>query len=339
MNDSIVRSLNAGHTPISVPLRRLAVAVFALAILCPLLAPAQVPPRFYWKSLAGASAVPMIFQSLSGNANPIDPARVVTANANVEANLLVAGYAKMLPVFDRTLTIALLEPMGRISSETIVAGVPARQSADGFGDPMMEVGINLIGPKAIKNIPDLLRYEPKFSLDVIMDVAFPIGEYDDTQTLNLGQNRWYGRVGTPVVWQIGSWVPGRRTTIEVLPSVWVFSDNNDYVGATLSTDPMFQVEAHVTRDFTEHFWGSFDATYLGGGKSTVGGASGSSLNNVGIGFTLGYQINDNLSLTAGYMATVDDSDPTDLQLNGFRLSLTYGWHKIVEGQKRLKSEE
>ena len=62
---------------------------------------------------------------------------------------------------------------------TTVAGDELNQDATGFGDPMVEVGINLIGPKAIKNIPDLLRYEPKFSLDVIVDVAFPIGEYDN----------------------------------------------------------------------------------------------------------------------------------------------------------------
>ena len=76
-----------------------------------------------------------------------------------------------------------------------------------------------------------------------------------------------------------------------------------------------------------------------GGKSSIDGVSGDSLNNLGVGFTLGYQINDNLSLTAGYMATVNDSAPTDLRMDGFRISLTYGWHKIVEGQKRLKSEE
>ena len=109
-------------------------------------------------------------------------------------------------------------------------------------------------------------------------------------------------------------MPGRRTTLEVLPSVWFFSDNDDYVGQTLSTDPMFQLEAHLTRDFTEHFWGSLDSTYMAGGKSTVNGVGGDSLNNVGVGFTLGYQINDNLSLTAGYMATVNDSDPGDLQI-------------------------
>jgi len=339
MNASTERLRELAHLPSAARSRRLATAIITLTIICPMLALAQVPPRFYWKSLSGANAVPVIYQSLSGNANPIDPAHVVSPDADIEANVLVAGYAKMLPLFDRTLTLALLEPMGRISGEATVAGRTYDQDANGFGDPMIEAGINLIGPKAMRTIPDLLRYEPKLSLDLIVDLAFPVGEYDNDQPLNLGQNRWYGRVGAPLVWQIGSWVPGRRTTLEVLPSVWFFSDNDDYVGHTLSTDPMFQLEAHLTRDFTEHFWGSLDSTYMAGGKSSVDGVGGDSLNNLGIGFTLGYQINDNLSLTAGYMATVNDSKPTDLRMDGFRLSLTYGWHKIVEGQKRLKSDE
>jgi hypothetical protein len=320
---------------------QLAVVVVAVAIIYPGFARAQaaVPPRFYWKSLAGANAVPVIYQSLSGNANPIDPAHLVSADADIEANVLVAGYAKMLPVFDRTVTLAALVPMGRISSEASLGGMTSDQNSNGYGDPMVELGVNLIGPKAIKSIPDLLRYEPGFSLDLITDVAFPVGEYDHDQSLNLGQNRWYGRVGAPVVLQIGPWVPGQRTTFEVFPSVWFFGENDDYVGQTLDTDPMLQVEAHLTRDFTEHFWGSLDGTWLTGGKASVEGVEGDSMNNLGAGFTLGYQINDNLSLTAAYMSTVNDSDPEDLKMDGFRLSFTYGWHPIVEGQKRLKGEQ
>lgn len=339
MNPEAKQIRSRSNLPSAARSRRLATSIIALAILGPLFAQAQVPPRFYWKSLSGANAVPVLFQSMSGNANPVDPAYVVSPGSSVDANVAIAGYAKMLPVFDRTFTLAVLEPMGRISGKTSAAGLSYDQEATGFGDPMIEAGLNLIGPKAMRTIPDLLRYEPKFSLDVIADLAFPIGEYDSDQPLNLGQNRWYGRIGAPIVWQIGPWVPGRRTTLEFLPSVWFFSENDNYVGHTLSTDPMFQLEVHVTRDFTEHFWGSFDTTYMAGGTSSISGASGSSLNNVGIGFTLGYQINDNISLTAGYMATVNDSAATDLKMDGFRISFTYGWHKIVEGQKRLKSGE
>ena len=43
--------------------------------------------------------------------------------------------------------------------------------------------------------PDALRYEPGFSVDLLADLALPIGEYDSDQPLNIGQNRWYGRLG------------------------------------------------------------------------------------------------------------------------------------------------
>jgi hypothetical protein len=339
MHNETKRRLGRCHLSSAASSRHIATAIFALTIIGPMFALAQIPPRFYWKSLADANAVPVIFQSLSGNANPLDPAYVVSPDSSVDANILTAGYAKMLPLFDRTLTLAVLEPVGRISSSTTFAGRTSPQDANGFGDPMVEAGLNLIGPKAMRTIPDLLRYEPKLSLDLIVDVAFPIGSYNSSQPLNLGQNRWYGRLGAPIVWQIGPWVPGRRTTLEALPSVWLFSDNNNYVGQTLSTKPMFQLEVHLTRDFTERFWASLDGTWMAGGTSTIDGVSGKALNNLAVGFTLGYQITDNLSLTAGYMATVNDNAPTDLRMDGFRLSLTYGWHKIIEGQKRLKSEE
>jgi len=78
---------------------------------------------------------------------------------------------------------------------------------------------------------------------------------------------------------------------------------------TLSTDPLFQLDAHLTRDLTEHFWGAIDGAWYYGGKSSINGVAGEELNNVGIGLTLGYQINDNLNLTVGYKTTVNDNAP------------------------------
>lgn len=319
--------------------RLLGAAVFALLVMFPTLTLAQVPPRFYWKNLMGTNAVPVIYQSLSGNSNPLDPAHIVAPDVGFEADVVVAGYAKMLPLFSRPAMVAFLATMGRASGSGTVAGNNFNQSASGFGDPLLELNINLIGPKPIMNIPDMLRYEPKFSVDFFIDLAIPIGEYDNSQAVNLGQNRWYGRFATPIIWQIGPWVPGRRTTLEFLPAVWFFSDNTDYQdGQRLETDPMLQIEGHLTRDFTESFWGSLDGVWVSGGESSVNGQAGSSLNNIGAGFTLGYQLNESLQLTSAYSATMNDSDPEDLKMDAFRVSLVYGWHKLVEGMKRLDSE-
>ena len=311
-----------------------AAAALAMAALCPPQALAQVPARFYWKSLSGANAVPVIFNSLSGNTNPFDPSNRVTPDANFDATMAMTGWAHTYTLGDRSAMGAVILPMGRVSGG--VAGVT--ETSRGFGDPMLEFNYNLIGPKAQKTIPDVLRYEPGFSLDLLVDLALPIGEYNSSQSVNLGQNRWYGRIGAPVVWQLGSWVPGRRTTLELLPAVWLFGDNDDFVGKTLKTDPMFQLDAHLTRDLTEHLWGGLDLTWYNGGGSTINGLAGGKLNNVGVGLTLGYTVNENLNLTLGYKSTVNDSAPSDMRMDGFMVTLVFGWHPIVEGMRRLKSE-
>jgi len=319
---------------------RLAVAtMLAMGMLCPPQALAQVPARFYWKSLSDANAVPVIVNSVSGNTNPFDPAHIVAPGSSIDATIAIAGYAHTFSMFDRSAMAAILLPMGRVSGEVTVAGKSFNQSASGFGDPMLEFNINLIGPPAQKNLPDALRYEPGFSVDLLADLALPIGEYNSNQPLNLGQNRWYGRVGAPIVWQLGPWVPGRRTTLEFLPAVWLFGDNNDYVGQTLKTDPMFQLDAHLTRDLTEHFWGSLDAAWYTGGRASINGVAGEKLNNVGVGLTLGYTINDNLNLTVGYKSTINDSAPGDLRMDSFMVTLVYGWHPLLEGSRRLKGEK
>jgi len=321
-------------------LRGIGLSLLAIGIFCPLTAMAQsMPPRFYWKQLSGANAVPLIVTSMTGNTNPFDAAHTVTPGADFESTLVLAGYAHTFSLFDRAAMGAVLLPMGRISADVITpGGEPVSQSVSGFGDPTAEFTLNLIGPKAQKNLQDVSRFEPGFSLDVLADLAIPIGEYDSSQPLNIGQNRWYGRIGFPIVWQLGAWVPGRRTTLEFLPAVWLFGDNTDYVGKTLEADPLYQIDAHLTRDFTANLWGSLDAVLYNGGKTTIDGVEGSKLNNYGFGLTLGYQINDNIGLTFSYKSTASDNAPDDLQMDVIMISLVSGWHPIIEGFKRLESE-
>jgi hypothetical protein len=320
-------------------LRLFAASLLAVGALASPQVLAQVPGRFYWHSLVGANAVPLIFNSITGNTNPFDPAHIVVPGASFDATLAMMGYAHTFALGDRSAMAAIILPMGRVSGDASLAGLTAGQSASGFGDPMVEFAVNVIGPKAQRNIPDVTRYEPGFSMDLIADLAIPIGEYNSNQALNIGQNRWYGRVGAPIVWQLGDWVPGRRTTLEFLPAVWLFGDNTDYLGGQrLKTDPMFQLDAHLTRDFTEHFWGALDLTWYNGGQASINGVAGEKLNNLGGGLTLGYTINQNMNLTVGYKSTFNSSSPGDLRMDGFMISLVYGWHPLIEGSRRLKSE-
>lgn len=294
--------------------------------------------RFYWKGLMGTNAIPVIFNSMGGNANPLDPSHNVVPGSNFSASMSMAGFAKMFPIGKRSAMLSVIVPMGRISGEASLDGRDFSATSRGFGDPMVQFSMNLVGPKAIMNIPDVLRYEPKFSVDLMASLAVPLGNYDNTVPINIGQNRWYGRIGAPIVWQLGSWIPGERTTLEFVPAVWLFSDNTDFVGKTMSTEPMFQLEAHLTRDFMERLWGSIDLISMSGGTATIDGVEGNALSNIGLGGTVGYQINENMQLNLSYNSTINDKAPTDLKMDGFRMTLLYGWHPLVEGMRRLGGE-
>jgi hypothetical protein len=338
--EGIVMKNDGGPMKTVAWLRVVVATVLALGAISPPQVLAQVPGRFYWQNLEGGNGVPLIFNSLTGNSNPFDPSHQVTPGASFDATMVIMGYAHTFALGDRSAMAAVILPMGRISGDASLAGRTAGQSASGFGDPTLEFTVNVIGPKVQRNIPDVLRYEPGFSVNLLADLAFPIGEYNSNQALNIGLNRWYGRLGAPTIWQIGDWVPGRRTTLEFLPAVWLFGDNTDYAGGqTLETDPLFQLDVHLTRDFTQSFWGALDFVWYKGGQATINGVPALKLNNVGGGLTLGYTVNENLNLTVGYKSTFNSSSPDELRMDGLMISLVYGWHPMIEGMRRLKEEK
>ena len=291
--------------------------------------------RVYWKTLAGANAITFWPILATGNANPIDPTHAITPNADFNAMLALVGAHKVLPVAGRSATLSVLVPVGNLQADVNgVPGIPT-SSARGFGDPQVQFSINLAGAPAIRNLAQMARYEPRFTVDLLGAIAIPVGEYDSTQPLNIGLNRWFGRVGAPVVIALAPWIPGQRTTLEVVPAVWFFGDNDEHAAGTVSNDALFQLEAHATRDLTESLWASFDVSWFNGARPTINGVAGNSLNSPGVGFTLGFKVTDNLALNASYFSTVGDSAATDLSADEFRLMFTYGWHKLIESTKRI----
>lgn len=321
-------------------LRILIITAVTVSIVIPASLHAQGDgPRFYWKTLAGMYAVPVIGSSMSGNANPLDPSHQVIPESDFNATMVMPGFARVIPLFKRSAMVSVIAPMGRITSNISNGVIESTQTARGFGDPLLQLGVNVIGPKAIMNIPDMLRYKPGFSVDIIGSLAVPIGEYDSESPLNIGQNRWYGRIGAPIVWQLGSWVPGKKTTLEALPAIWIFGDNKDFMGKKMETKPMYQVEGHLTRDFMERMWGSLDFIWYTGGQATIDGTEGEKMNNSGIGGTLGYHVNDNMQLTIAYVSSINDKAAEDLKMDTFRVTLIYGWHNLIEGMHRLKGNE
>jgi len=306
--------------------------------------------RAYWKGRDGSNVVSFQYLNLSidaSEAQQFAPDQYIYPNADVDANVIFGSWIHHMTLFNRASLIAVNIAGGNADLDVntslippsflptgIAPGASFSQSASGFADPSIQLDVNLIGTERLKSTVDLVNYEPTFTLDTAVLLALPIGQYDDDKLVNMGLNRWFGRVAIPMKYHLGAFSPGYRSSIELIPSVWLFDKNDDFVGRDLENDPLWQIEAHFTHDFTRTFFGSLDLLYRGGFQSEIDGVEvGDDLDIGNLGFTLSFQVTDNVTIHTSYSSNVFGDSNLDNSL--IRLQFVYGWHMLMENEKKL----
>ncbi len=305
--------------------------------------------RAYWKGREGTEVVS--FQALrwditASGTQQFAPGQYIYPNADVEANLFIAMWARHFTWLNRPSSLALTVAGGNVDANMsaslpsqflppgIAPGASFRQSSSGYADPAVQLVVNLFGTPPLKSNVDLLNYEPTWTLDIATMLAFPIGKYDDEMLVNMGQNRWFGRIALPIKYHFGVFTPGYMSSIELIPSVWLFDENDDFMGRKLENDPLWQLEGHLTHDFTATFTGSLDMLYRAGFQSEIDGASvGDDLEVGNLGFSMNYQVTDNLAIRTGYSSNVFGDEDLDNSL--IRIGFVYPWNKSNEHAKKL----
>jgi hypothetical protein len=81
-------------------------------------------------------------------------------------------------------------------------------------------------------------------------------------------------------------------TLETTAAVTFFTDNDDFFGGMKrSQDPLYSLQGHVIYNFPHGIWGSLDATYFAGGRSTLDGTLSNDLQqNWRVGGTLAFPV-------------------------------------------------
>ena len=199
--------------------------------------------RAYWKGRDGTNGVSFQYLRLDLQASDTQqfaPRQSIYANSDTEPNSFIANYVRSLTLLHRpsSLCLAMLArsadldvnpstPGRRFLPAGVVAGSSFSQSSSGFADPSAQLVVNLFGTPPLKSGVDLLNYEPTWTLDVATMLAFPIGKYDDDKLVNLGLNRWFGRIAFPSKYHFRVFTPGYITSLEFTPSVLLFAVNTD----------------------------------------------------------------------------------------------------------------
>ena len=306
--------------------------------------------RAYWKGRDGTNVISFQYLNLNmqaSDAQQFDPGQYIYPNSDAQANIMIASWARHMTLFNRASSVSVNIAGGSVDLD-VNAGLPPqflppgvapgssfRQSASGYADPSVQLDVNLFGTPRLKGTADLLNYEPTWTLDAAVMLALPVGEYDDDKLVNMGLNRWYGRIAFPIKYHFGAFAPGYMSSFELTPSVWLFAENDDFVGQKLENDPMWQLEAHLTHDFTRSFFGSLDLLYRGGFQSEINGVEVGDEVDVGnLGFTLNFQATNNLTIRTSYSSNVFGDD--DLDNSIIRIQFVYAWHRLMENMKKLQ---
>jgi hypothetical protein len=192
-------------------------------------------------------------------------------NPDLHTSNAVVGYGRVLDLWGDSAKFDVIVPYTWLSGSATYQGGKVEREVDGFADPKIRLSVNLFGAPAL-DLKDFRNYRQDLIVGASLQVSVPAGQYDPNRLVNIGFNRWWFKPELGLSKALGPW------TLEFSQAAIVFTDNTDYYGGhTLSQDPIYASQAHAIYSFPSGIWGSLDATYYTGGRTTVDGERNSDL--------------------------------------------------------------
>ena len=239
----------------------------------------DLEPRSYANTPVGLNFLIAGYGYTEGNV-AFDPSLPI-ADTKYYANTEVLAYARALGVWGNSAKFDVVVPYTSFSGHALVAGQPKQRDVSGFNDPRFRFSMNFYGAPAL-SVKEFTDYRQDLIIGASLQVSAPLGQYDDTKLINIGNNRWSFKpqLGISKAW--GAW------TVEVAPGATFYTDNTDFnQGGTFEQDPVYSVQGHLIYGFQSGIWIGLNGTYFTGGRTTVNGVRGDTLQpNTRAGLTL-----------------------------------------------------
>jgi hypothetical protein len=266
----------------------------------------EIEPRAYSNAPIGVNFLVIGYAFTEGGI-AFDPASPIT-EPDISTNGPIIGYARVVELFDKSAKFDIVVPAVNLNGSALLNGVPVEREVDGLADARFRVSVNLLGAPAL-SLKEFAGYKPDMIVGVSLQVSAPTGQYDNTRAVNLGGNRWWFKPELGVSKTRGPW------TLEGKAAVTLFTDNDDFFGGqSRSQDPLYSLQGHAIYNFRPGVWGSLDATYFTGGRTSIDGELNRDLQqNWRFGGTLAFPVNARNSIklnasTGVYARTGNDFD-------------------------------
>jgi hypothetical protein len=276
----------------------------------------DIEPRAYSNAPIGVNFLIAGYAYTEG-AVPFDSSLPVK-NAQLKTSSAVLAYAHVFDLWGKSGKFDAIVPYTVLSGTAEVAGHPFERNVDGLADPRFRMTVNLYGAPAL-SLKEFKDYEQDLIIGASLQVSAPSGQYDTSRVVNIVTNRWSFKPELGVSQAIGPW------TLELQAAATYFTDNKDFFnGNTRSQDPMYSLQGHAIYGFRSGIWGSLDATYFAGGRTTLNGTQGHDRQqNWRLGATLSFPVDVHNSVKLYMSSGVWSRTDNDYDLIG--IAWQYRW--------------
>jgi hypothetical protein len=228
-------------------------------------------------------------------------------DVTLDLHAVAAKYVRTFELLSHSARMEIAVPWQDAHWEGLLQGEPASAQRTGFADPIARFAVNFLGAPPMKG-PEFAQYRAAHPVDTTAGAALavqaPLGEYDETKLLNLGENRLVLRSDLGVEHTHGKWLS------EVTGSVLVFTDNDEFWnGNTREQDPFYALQGHLSYIFRPGLWMSGGVGYGFGGESMVNGIpKNDQKGNLVAGLSVGVPINPSMGLKFAYIRNETHED-------------------------------
>jgi hypothetical protein len=277
----------------------------------------EIEPRSYVNTPVGINFLLAGYSYSDGGLSTESSSPIEDAHLKIQYGVL--AYARTLDIWGKSGKIDVILPYSHLSGNAMVAGQPRERNVSGFTDPRFRFSVNFYGAPAL-SLPEFANYQQDLIIGASIQVSAPLGQYDESKLVNLGNNRWFVKpdIGISKAWG--------ELVLELSTGVFLFSNNDDFFGGkTLEQDPVYTTQIHVTYNLDSGIWAALSGTNDYGGRTTVDGVHSDDLqNNSRVGATLAVSVNRNNSIKLFANSRVHTSIGNDYDMGGIIWQYRWG---------------
>ncbi|HHG8782443.1 transporter [Enterobacter hormaechei] len=240
--------------------------------------------------------------------------------ASVDADLYLLRYARSFDIDGRISAIQIIQPYASVTASLDNARYfTGSLSHENLGDTQVIFAHNLFGAPALSE-EEFRRWQPEMFLSAAMWLTLPTGDYNSSNTINIGANRWSFKP------ELAFGVPIGASWLELNSWVSFYTDNKDYQqNSRLEQRPLYTLEGHWSYTLSPALWLSLDGSWAKGGETRVDGQlQDDEQENVLLGGSVGFMLTPHFGGMVAYTDTAKHRDASpDVTTWTFRLQ--YLW--------------